>query len=96
MAAPTMQDELEALRRELAPVPIMEDDGSAASPAQAAQIDNGMRSEIERIVRELQSQLDEAVDDAGQVVSEHPVATLAAAFLLGAAAGALLMRIGTR
>lgn len=95
MVARTMKDELEALRRELSSVPIMEDDGSAAAPSQASGATD-LRSEIDRVVRELQAQLDEAVDDAGQLVSEHPVASLAAAFLLGVAAGSLLMRIRTR
>lgn len=96
MAAASMQDELEALRRELSSVPIMEDDGSEAAPAQDGAAAGDLRSEIDRVVRELQSHLNEAVDDAGQVVSEHPVASLAAAFLLGVAAGSLLMRARTR
>lgn len=96
MAAASMQDELEALRRELSSVPIMEDDGSAAAPAPDQRTAPDMRGEIERVVRELQSQLEDAVDDAGQLVSDHPVASLAAAFLLGVAAGSLLMRTRTR
>lgn len=95
MAAASMQDELEALRRELSSVPIMEDDGSAA-PAPDERAEPDMRGEIERVVRELQSQLEDAVDDAGQLVSDHPVASLAAAFLLGVAAGSLLMRTRAR
>ena len=95
MAAASMQDELEALRRELASVPIMEDDGSAAASSDASGAAD-TRSEVERVVRELQEQLRDAVDDAGQVVSDHPVASLAAAFLLGVAAGSLLMRTRTR
>lgn len=96
MAAATLQDELEALRRELLQVPIMEDDGSSTASAKAVPIDHDIRGEIERVVRELQTQLTDAVDDAGHTVSAHPVASVAAAFLLGVVAGSLLMRIGTR
>lgn len=96
MAGRTMEQELEALRRELSPVPIMEDDGSNAAFARDSSADKDMRSEIERVVHELQTHLTDAVDDAEQAVSDHPVAAVAAAFLLGIAVGGLLMRIGTR
>ena len=96
MATRTMEQELEALRRDLSPVPIMEDDGSSAARASDAPVDSDMRSEIERVVRELQTHLTEAVDDAEQAVSDHPVASVAAAFLLGVVVGSVLMRIGTR
>lgn len=96
MAIGTMEQELEELRRDLSPVPIMEEDGSGAAPASEAPVDKDMRSEIERVVHELQTHLTEAVDDAEQAVSDNPVAAVAAAFLLGIAVGGLLMRIGTR
>ncbi|ARQ00051.1 hypothetical protein [Pseudorhodoplanes sinuspersici] len=96
MAGRTMEQELEALRRELSPVPVMEDDGGGPASVDDVYVDNDMRSEIERVVRELQTHLTDAVDDAEQAVSDHPVAAVAAAFLLGIAVGGLLMRIGTR
>lgn len=96
MAGRTMEQELEALRRDLSSVPVMEDDGSNAAPARDSSADKDMRSEIERVVHELQTHLTDAVDDAEQAVSDHPVAAVAAAFLLGIAVGGLLMRIGTR
>jgi ElaB/YqjD/DUF883 family membrane-anchored ribosome-binding protein len=78
-----IEDELEALRRELQEVPpVVEEVGAAAAGAAAAAA-AGARPEIERVLRELQERLGEAADEAEDYVAAHPFASLAAAFLLG-------------
>jgi ElaB/YqjD/DUF883 family membrane-anchored ribosome-binding protein len=72
------QSELEALRRELRQVPLMADDGDAAPPPTG-----DMRAEIERVLGELQQRLEEAADEAEDLVAAHPFASVAVAFLLG-------------
>ncbi len=89
MAANNLRDELEALRRELRQVPRVAEEGDAASIAAArAKTDappppEDIRSEIERVLRELQDKLGEATDEAEDIVTAHPFASVAAAFLLG-------------
>lgn len=86
MAASNLQDELEALRRELQQVPRMAEEVEAAAATTAtaaAQRPSDMRSEIERVLGELQARLTEATDDAEDIVAAHPFASVAAAFLLG-------------
>lgn len=70
-----LEDELEALRRELADaVPIREEaTASEASPG----------AEIEHVLRDLQARLEEAAGDAEEMVAAHPFASVAVAFLLG-------------
>ena len=77
-----LQDELEALRRELRQVPLMADDGDAAASA-APPPAGEMRGEIERVLRELQDRIGEAADEAEDVIAANPFASVAAAFLLG-------------
>jgi len=89
--ADNLQDELAALRRELQWAPVMEDDGSDAAAAAAASADEA-RSQIEHVLHDLQARLTEVADDAGELVAENPLASVAAAFLLGVVAGSLLMR----
>jgi ElaB/YqjD/DUF883 family membrane-anchored ribosome-binding protein len=84
-----LQEELEALRRELRQVPVMEEDGAAAAAA-----GGDMRAEIERTLRELQDKLSEAADEAEDMVAAHPYASVAAAFLLGILVANLLSRKG--
>jgi ElaB/YqjD/DUF883 family membrane-anchored ribosome-binding protein len=95
----SLQEELEALRRELRQVPVMEEDGAAAPAG------GDMRAEIERILRELQdkfgeaerelqAKLGEAADEVEDMVAAHPYASVAAAFLLGVLVANLLSRKG--
>jgi ElaB/YqjD/DUF883 family membrane-anchored ribosome-binding protein len=81
-----LQRELEALRRELRQVPrVAEEEAAsgAATQAAAAPPPNDMRGEIERVLRDLQDRLGEATDEAEDLVAAHPLASVAAAFLLG-------------
>jgi ElaB/YqjD/DUF883 family membrane-anchored ribosome-binding protein len=88
MAGSGLQEELEALRRELRQVPLMAEDGEAAEsaakpPPDAAAPAGDIRAEIERTLRELQTRLAEAADEAEDVIAANPFASVAAAFLLG-------------
>ena len=47
-------------------------------------------ADLERALRELQTQLTDAAGEAEAVLTEHPFAAVAAAFLLGAAAGRMM------
>jgi ElaB/YqjD/DUF883 family membrane-anchored ribosome-binding protein len=88
-----LTSELEALRRELRNVPrVTDDEDAAASTAKAAPPPGDMRAEIERVVREFQDKLNEATDDAEDLVASHPLASVAAAFVLGIVIGGLLSR----
>ncbi|MET0867000.1 MAG: hypothetical protein ABWY35_02785 [Pseudorhodoplanes sp.] len=71
-----LQEELEALRRELLQTPVMEE--AAAAPDAS-----GARAEIEKVMRDLQERLGEAADTAEDTIAAHPLASVAAAFLLG-------------
>ncbi|MET0278817.1 MAG: hypothetical protein ABW198_10855 [Pseudorhodoplanes sp.] len=71
-----LQEELEALRRELLQTPVMEE--AAAAPDVS-----GARAEIEKVMRDLQERLGEAADTAEDTIAAHPLASVAAAFLLG-------------
>lgn len=92
MAANSLQDELEALRRELRTV--MPDNEPAAGERQAAPPINDARSEIERMLGELKAKFGEAADDAEDLVAAHPFASVAAAFLLGILVANYLSRKG--
>jgi hypothetical protein len=48
--------------------------------------------QIEQLVQELQSGLDEVTGDTGDLIAEHPLPSVAAAFLLGLAVGWLAAR----
>jgi ElaB/YqjD/DUF883 family membrane-anchored ribosome-binding protein len=81
-----LQRELEALKRELRQVPRVAEESEAGATAQArvgAPPAGDMRSEIERVLGELQEHLGEATDEAEDIVAAHPFASVAAAFLLG-------------
>lgn len=77
-----LHNELEALRRELRQVPVMPDDGEAAASATAPP-PGDLRFEVEQVLRELQERLEEAADEAEDMVAAHPFASVAVAFLLG-------------
>lgn len=83
-----LQRELEALRRELRQVPRVAEEGEAASAAAsqgkaAPPPPEDLRSEIERVLRELQDKLGETAEDAEDIIAANPFASVAAAFLLG-------------
>jgi ElaB/YqjD/DUF883 family membrane-anchored ribosome-binding protein len=76
----SLEQELEALRRELLLTPVAEQpDIAPDAPPEAA----GPRVEIEGVLRELQERLSDAADDVEQTISANPFASVAAAFLLG-------------
>lgn len=89
MAGPAdLQSELEALRRELRQVPVMEEDGASAPAG------GDIRAEVERTLHELQTKLGEVADEAEDMVAAHPYASVAAAFLLGILVANVLSRKG--
>ena len=47
-------------------------------------------ADLERALRELQAQLADAAGEAEAVLAEHPFAAVAAAFILGVAAGRMM------
>ena len=82
----SLEDELEALRRELAQIPpIVGKAGEAVAGAAQAAASAAAEAhpEIERVLRELQERLGDATDDAEDIIAAHPFASVAAAFLLG-------------
>jgi ElaB/YqjD/DUF883 family membrane-anchored ribosome-binding protein len=90
-----LQKELEALRRELRQVPLMAEEGDAAAhPASsvAAPADSTVRSEVERVLHDLQARLAEATDETEDAIAAHPFASVAAAFLLGILVANLMSR----
>ena len=85
MAEPAdLQSELEALRRELPQIPVMEE-ADAASPSDT-------RAEIEKVLHDLKDKLGEAAEEAEDMIAAHPFASVAAAFLLGVLAANLMSR----
>lgn len=95
----SLEDELEALRRELRRVPpIVEEAGAAAagataSAAAAASAAAGdARSEVERVLGDLQARFADAADEAEDIIVANPFASVAAAFLLGVLAANLMSR----
>jgi len=62
---------------------------SAVSPP-AAQSEG--QSQIEQLLEDLQSALSEAAEDAEDMIAEHPLPSVSAAFLLGLAVGWLAAR----
>jgi ElaB/YqjD/DUF883 family membrane-anchored ribosome-binding protein len=72
-----LEEELEALRRELSQIPVMEEADAASAAA------SGARAEIEKVLGELQEKLGETADEAEEMIAANPFASVAAAFLLG-------------
>jgi ElaB/YqjD/DUF883 family membrane-anchored ribosome-binding protein len=82
----SLEQELEALRRELRQAPhIAEEAGAAAASAtaSAAEAAGDARSEVERVLGELRARFADATDEAENVITANPFASVAAAFLLG-------------
>lgn len=90
MSSDSLQNELEALRRELRQTPILEEVETAAADAQND--NSSARAEIEKVLRELQERLADAADEAEDAIAAHPFASVAAAFLLGVLVANLLSR----
>lgn len=90
MAGSGLQDELEALRRELQVAPAAESAGEP--PPDAASRTGDIRAEVERTLRELQTRLGEAADEAEDAIAANPFASVAAAFLLGVLVANLMSR----
>ena len=77
----TVAAELAALRGEM--------ERAAAAPA--AERSEG-HLQVEQLLQELQSVLSEAAEGAGEVIAEHPLPSVSAAFFLGLAVGWLAAR----
>lgn len=76
-----LESELEALRREIQRAPAMQgDDDTAQSDVTP---DTDARSEVERVLADLQTRLNDVADDAEDIITANPFASVAAAFLLG-------------
>ncbi len=91
MARPDLQKELEALRRELRQVPLMQEEGDAAASASAS-ASGESRSEFERVLTDLQTRLADASDEAEDAIASHPFAAVTAAFLLGVLVANIMSR----
>jgi ElaB/YqjD/DUF883 family membrane-anchored ribosome-binding protein len=94
-----MRHELDALRRELQRAPRIAEEPDVAAAGQPVQgaaagdpADTGAYAEVTRILEDLQARLSEVADEAEDLVTAHPAASIATAFLLGLAVGSLLMR----
>ena len=81
--------ELNELAAELAQLATGPRGGGADARSQTQS--DGLR-EAERIIGELQSKLSEAASDAEEVVTAHPLAAVASAFLLGLLLGRMMGR----
>jgi ElaB/YqjD/DUF883 family membrane-anchored ribosome-binding protein len=91
MSSASLQEELEALRRELSQTPIMEE-VEAAAAAKASTDAPGADTEIGKTLRDLQEKLAETADEAEDLIAAHPFASVAAAFLLGVLVANILSR----
>jgi ElaB/YqjD/DUF883 family membrane-anchored ribosome-binding protein len=85
----SLQEELEALRRELSQTPVMEEVEAAAAASDGSP---GAHAEIDKVLRDLQDKLGEAAEQAEDAIAAHPFAAVAAAFLLGVLVANLLSR----
>ena len=70
MSSSSLQEELEALRRELQQTPILEEVETAAADAQND--NSSARAEIEKTLRDLQEKLAETADEAEDLIAAHP------------------------
>jgi hypothetical protein len=66
--------------------------GADAATAMGDQPDQAGALEIEKLIRELQDKLSDAADDVEEIVTAHPIAVVASAFLLGIAIGRMMGR----
>ena len=64
----------------------------AAAAAEAAVEKSGIPNDAEKLLHELQASLAKAGEEAEDLVAAHPLATVAAGFLLGLLAGRMLGR----
>ena len=89
----SVEQELEALRRELMQTPILEEAEAVAGATKEASSDSaGARADIEKVLRELREKFAEATDDAEELIVAHPFASVAAAFGLGFLLASTLLR----
>jgi len=92
MPEPKHAAELTELRAELEKEAAASTARSAPDPEPLAAEPSEGRREIERLLQELQSALSETAEGAEEVIAEHPLPAVAAAFLLGLAVGWLTRR----
>ena len=92
MPAQSATAELAGLRAEL------EKPAAASRPAAAPAADapparqTEAQLQIEHVLQDLQSALSEAAENAQDIITEHPLPSVSAAFLLGVAVGWLAAR----
>ena len=89
--------ELVGLRAELEkPAAASRPAAAPASAAPAADAPPAVQTEaqlhIEQVLQDLQSALSEAAEDAEDIITEHPLPSISASFLLGVAVGWLAAR----
>lgn len=80
-ARSSVEDELEALRRELSQPRATEEAETAKSSSEPPSSEP--RDPVETVLTDLRRALGEAADDAEELIAAHPFASVAAAFLLG-------------
>jgi len=85
-------DELAELRAELQKAAAASTARSAPDPEPPAAESSEIGREVERLLHELQSALSERAEGAEEVIAEHPLPAVAAAFLLGLAVGWIARR----
>ena len=66
--------------------------GADAATATGDQPDRDGALEFEELIRELENKLSDAADDVEEIVTAHPIAVVASAFLLGIAIGRMMGR----
>ncbi len=84
MSTTPITDEIRALHHDLRGVAAA---AANESDQQASNQGAGSAGEIERALQELKRCFEEIADDAEDLVTEHPMASLAAAFVLGVVVG---------
>jgi ElaB/YqjD/DUF883 family membrane-anchored ribosome-binding protein len=84
--------ELDKLAAELTPAARDRRQGAGTAAATGDRTDRDGALELERLIRELQHKLADAADDVEEIVTAHPVAMVASAFLLGIAIGRMMGR----
>lgn len=84
MARDSVQDELKTLRDSLASGNAAPQSGASSSDRASADTPD---SEIDRALNELKQCFADVAEEAEELVGEHPIASLAAAFVLGLVIG---------
>jgi hypothetical protein len=91
-ATSTVQDELRILRAQLAASPRPASGGPSVPEMQVDAGEPDGETDFDRQLRELGRMMAELTENAEDVVADHPLASVVAAFVLGVAVGRLAGR----